>query len=164
MTEDKLVAAISLPIWFPPVRVGERPLHGLGLRHRRQPRGGDRRGADELWVIWTVSKQGRWQPGPVNQYFTMIEAAANSRMRASLDRIEANNKAIEAGGDGEFGRPITVRMLSAEVPVHYLLAFSGDRLAECVELGVRAGRAWCQTRGDHSGIVRCSRLSRTRSQ
>ena len=41
----------------------------------------------------------------------MIEAAANSRLQASLDRIDANNKAIEAGGDGEFGRPITVRML-----------------------------------------------------
>ncbi len=162
MTEDLLVAAISLPVWFPPVRAGGDLYIDSVFATDANIEEAIARGADELWVIWTVSKQGRWQPGPINQYFTMIEAAANSRMQASLDLIEANNKAIEAGGDGVFGRPITVRMLSAEVPVHYLLALSGDRLAECVELGVRAGRAWCEREALPLGPQARSAVPRTR--
>ena len=39
-----------------------------------------RRGADELWVIWTVSERGEWNDGFVNNYFQIIEAAANGRL------------------------------------------------------------------------------------
>ncbi|MGE3620066.1 MAG: patatin-like phospholipase family protein [Acidimicrobiia bacterium] len=144
MTEDLLVAAISLPTWFPPVRVGDDLYVDSVFATDANVEEAIRAGADELWVVWTVSRQGRWRPGPVNQYFSTIEAAANSRLDAVLARIEASNAAIAAGGTGEFGRPLRVRLLRAEVPVHYLLAFSGDRLAECVELGVATARAWCQ--------------------
>ena len=64
-----------------------------------------RRGADELWVIWTVSELGEWNDGFVNDYFQIIEAAANGRLRQIEDRIAANNDAIAAGKPGEFGRP-----------------------------------------------------------
>jgi hypothetical protein len=59
---------------------------------------------------------------------------------------------VAAGGVGEFGRTITVRELKAEVPIHYLFNFSQDRVAEAVNRGVEAARAWC----DAEGIARQS--------
>jgi hypothetical protein len=54
-------------------------------------------------------------------------------------RIEASNA---AGKEGEFGEHIELKILRAEVPLHYLLVFSADRLHEAVELGVEKGREW----------------------
>ncbi len=49
-----------------------------------------RLGADELWVIWTVSQRGEWDDGFVDNYFQIIEATANGRLRQIEDRIAAN--------------------------------------------------------------------------
>src|SRR3712207_4640280 len=40
-----------------------------------------------------------------------------------------------------------VKVLEAEVPVHYLVTFSRDRVAEVVNAGVRAARTWCAENG-----------------
>ena len=57
-----------------------------------------RRGADELWVIWTVSMKGDWENGFVANYFQVIEAAANWRLKQVLGRIDASNAAFVADG------------------------------------------------------------------
>jgi predicted patatin/cPLA2 family phospholipase len=146
MTPEWLKACVSLPMWFPPVEIdGERYIDSVfatdanleaAINSDLKP--------DELWVIWTVSTRGRWGNGFVNQYFQMIENAANSRFKDLLLRIEASNA---RGADGEFGRHIDMKVLYAEVPLHYLLVFNGDRLHEAVELGVRRGREWCIDNG-----------------
>ena len=65
MTEDLLVAAGSLPIFFPPVTVDGTvyvdAVHAgaANLDHALD------QGADELWIIWTTSTAGRWRNGPV---------------------------------------------------------------------------------------------------
>jgi hypothetical protein len=103
-----------------------------------------RRGADELWVIWTVSERGEWQDGLVANYFQVIEATANGQFKQILARIDANNRALAAGQAGEFGRRIDLHILKAEVPVHYLINLDADRFAEAVELGIEAGRRFCR--------------------
>ena len=50
------------------------------------------------------------------------------------------------GETGEFGRTIKLNLIEAEVPVHYLLNFSKDRMAEAVNQGVEDARAWCRAR------------------
>jgi len=144
MDEDRLVSAISLPMWFPPVRIGGDEYVDAVYITDGNLEEAIRRGADEIWAIWTVSRGGQWNDGFVNQYFQIIEIAANGRFFQTWDRITANNKAIAAGGKGEFGRRIEQKLLEAEVPVHYLLNFSKDRMAESVNAGVLAARAWCQ--------------------
>lgn len=146
MTEDLLISAVSLPMWFPPVSVGGHRYIDAVFATDANLVEGIRRGADELWVVWTVSERGRWRRGFVAQYFQIIEAAANSRLRADLARIERNNAAVAAGEQGEFGRHIDVKLLRAEVPVHYLLNVTRDRMAGAVELGVHSARRWC---GEH---------------
>jgi predicted patatin/cPLA2 family phospholipase len=147
MTEDLLISGVSLPLWFPPVVIDGDvyidPVYATDANLEEAIR----RGADELWVIWTVSEGGEWRNGPIHHYFQIIEAAANSRIRDVLDRIERSNAAIAAGMNGEFGRRIMVQMLRAEVPLHYLFTLRANPYREAVELGVEAGRRWCRDQG-----------------
>jgi predicted acylesterase/phospholipase RssA len=144
MSDDWLLACVSLPMWFPPVRIhGDSYIDSVYATDANLE-AAIQCGADELWVIWTVSRGGRWRNGFVNQYFQTIENAAVWRLKDLERRIEANNA---AGQTGEFGRHIELKILYAEVPVHYLLVFSANRLHEAVELGVQTARTWCADRG-----------------
>jgi predicted patatin/cPLA2 family phospholipase len=143
LTEDFLAAAGALPMWFPPVRIGGDTYIDAVLNTATNIEEAIRRGADELWVIWTTSQRGEWQDGFVGNFFGIFEATTVNAYKQVLARIERNNEAVAAGRGGEFGRPITVRELKAEVPLHYLLNFSRDRAAEAVNRGVAAAREWC---------------------
>ncbi|WP_437733986.1 patatin-like phospholipase family protein [Sorangium sp. So ce1335] len=147
MTEDHLMAAISLPMWFPPVVIGGDTYVDSVFSTDANLEEAIRRGADEIWVIWTVSERGDWNDGFIAHYFQIIEMAANSNFRRIVRRIEDSNAAIARGERGEFDRVIRLRILRSEVPVHYVLALSADRLAEAVHLGVREARAWCDANG-----------------
>jgi len=147
MNEDFFIACVSLPMWFPPVAIDGKKYIDAVYATDANLRAAIKGGATELWVIWTVSTRGRWRNGFVNQYFQIIEAAANSRLEELERQIEASNAAIAAGGAGEFDHHVTVRKLSAEVPLHYVLVFRSRPLREAVELGVQAARAWCAENG-----------------
>jgi predicted patatin/cPLA2 family phospholipase len=145
MTEDFLVAAASLPMWFPPVRINGETYIDAVFNTASNLEEAIRRGADELWIIWTTSRRGEWFDGFVGNFFGIFEATTNGNYKQVLARIIRNNDAIARGMHGEFERHITVRELKAEVPIHYLLNFNKDRAAEAVNRGVEAARAWCDT-------------------
>jgi len=147
LTEDLLVASVSLPMWFEPVRIGGEVFIDSVFNTDANLEEAIRRGADELWVIWTVSQRGEWLDGFVANYFQVIETAANGRYKAVLSRIAENNRALEEGRHAEFGRRIEVKELKAEVGLHYLVNFSRDRSAEAVNQGVEAAREWCRQQG-----------------
>ncbi len=147
MDDEMLMASISIPMWFPPVqRDGRTYLDAVFLTDANLEEA-IARGADELWVIWTVSEQSRWRAGFVGIYFGIIETVANGNFRRIVKRIEANNREIGAGRQGEFGRHIELHILRAEVPIHYLVIFGADRVRHCVERGVIEARRWCRERG-----------------
>jgi predicted patatin/cPLA2 family phospholipase len=143
MTEDLLVACISLPMWFPPVRIEGHTYIDAVFNTDANLEEAIRRGADELWVIWTVSQRSQWEDGFVGNYFNIIEAAANGRFNDILRRIEVSNAAHAAGQSAEWDRTISVKVLRAEVPLHYLLNLNADRITEAVERGVSEARRWC---------------------
>ncbi|MDJ0615453.1 MAG: patatin-like phospholipase family protein [Calothrix sp. MO_192.B10] len=147
MNEDLLVACGSLPIWFPPVEVNDNLYIDAVYLTDANLMEAIRRGADELWIIWTVSERSEWRDGFIANYFQIIETSANGHFRQDIRRIEANNTAIANGGSGEFGRHIELKILSAEVPLHYLINLSSDRFAESVNRGVELARQWCQEQG-----------------
>lgn len=147
MTEDLLAACVSLPMWFPPVEInGETYIDAVFMSDANIEEA-IRRGADEVWVIWTVSDKDEWRPGFVATYFQIIETSADGHYRAILKRIEENNRAIAEGTGGEFGRHIEVKELKADVALHYLIDFSQDRMTEAVNLGVKKAREWCRENG-----------------
>jgi predicted acylesterase/phospholipase RssA len=147
MSEDMLAACVSLPIWFPPQHIeGETYIDAVYLTDANIEEA-IRRGADEVWVIWTVSEKDEWRPGFVATYFQIIETTADGHYKSILKRISANNAAIANGRTGEFGRHIEVKELKADVALHYLVDFSQDRLIEAVNLGVQRAREWCTANG-----------------
>ncbi|MCO1658416.1 patatin-like phospholipase family protein [Pseudonocardia humida] len=147
MTEDHLVAATSLPGWFPAVPIrGRNHIDGVFVTDANLD-AAIAAGADELWLVWTVSTRGRWRGGPVAQYFQVIEACANGRLRRDLDRIARSNAAHAQGRPAEYPHPVRVRVLREEVPMHYLFTFTRATVAAAVERGVAAARQWCRDEG-----------------
>ena len=147
MDEEMLMASISIPMWFAPLqRDGRTYLDAVFLTDANLEEA-IARGADELWVIWTVSEQSRWRAGFVGNYFGIIETVANGNFRRGVKRVEANNHEIAAGRKGEFGRHIELRILRSEVPIHYLVILGADRVRHCVERGVAEARSWCREQG-----------------
>ncbi|WMX43711.1 patatin-like phospholipase family protein [Streptomyces roseicoloratus] len=162
MDEDRLCAGVALPMWFPPVVVdGQTYIDPVYLTDANVEEA-IRRGCDELWIIWTVSRRHRWRNGFVANYFHIIETTANGRLQDWLRRIEASNAALRDGREGEFGRPIEVRLLSGEVPLNYLVNFGRDRFAQAVELGVRDARRWCAEQGIPGSPTGLPTVPRTR--
>lgn len=143
MNEDWLIASVSLPLWFPPVQINGQTYIDAVFISDANVEEAIKRGADEIWAIWTVSTRDEWRDGFVAQYFHIIETVADTNFFTMWKRIEENNRAIQAGKPGEFGRHIEQKLLKAEVPIHYLMNFSKDRMAECVNLGVKSAREWC---------------------
>lgn len=146
MSVDALCASVCLPMWFPPVVLGADTYIDAVYVTDCNVEEAINRGADEIWVVWTVSQAGVWADGFVNNYFQIIEAAANGRFKQICSRVEASNSAIAAGGPGEFRRHIELKILRAEVDLNYLINFSTDRVAEAVNRGVEFARAWCKER------------------
>ncbi|WP_406723503.1 patatin-like phospholipase family protein [Streptomyces sp. GD-15H] len=147
MDEERFSSGVSLPMWFPPVVIdGQTYIDPVYLTDANVEEA-IRRGCDELWIIWTVSRRQRWRNGFVANYFHIVEAAANGGLLHWLRRIEVNNDAERREEGGEFGRVIDVRLLSSEVPLNYLINFSRYRFAQAVELGVHKARRWCESQG-----------------
>lgn len=147
MSEEMLCACVSLPMWFPPVVSGGQTYIDAVYITDANLEEAIRRGADEIWVIWTVSRRSQWRDGFVNNYFQIIETSANGHFNRICARIETNNTEIAAGRKGEFGRHIELKILAAEVPLHYLINVNADALVEAVNLGVEQGRKWCKAQG-----------------
>ena len=147
MTEDMLVAAGSLPVFFPPVTVDGQVYVDAVHAGAANLEEALAQGADELWIIWTTSTAGRWRNGPVGAFFGIFELATNSRLRADLDRIDRSNAAHARGETGTYGRHVTVHLLEQEVPLHYLFNVRASRFRAAVELGVADARAWSRARG-----------------
>ena len=143
LTEDLLIATASLPVWFPPVQIDGETYIDAVFNTATNLEEAIRRGADELWVIWTTSQRGQWRNGFLGNFFGIFEATTNHAYKQMLARIAASNEAIASGAPGEFGRIIRVREIKSEVSLHYLFNFSQRRFREEVEHGVASARAWC---------------------
>src|SRR5262249_17425988 len=111
LTEDYLISTASLPLWSRPLRHGgDTRIHPV-LSSPCNLEEAIRRGADELWIIWTTSQRGEWFDGFVGNYFGIFEATTNHAYKQALRRIARNNDAIARGEPGEYGRSILVREL-----------------------------------------------------
>lgn len=162
LTEDLLIAGVSLVVWLPAVAVGTNQMFDAVWCTDGNVGEAVRRGADEIWAIWTVSNTPELRNGALAQYFHLIETVANAKFNGEWAEIVAVNAAIAAHGKVVHGRgpdlqlrsgfdPIQVaklppppgrktivqHLIRQEVPVHYLFNFSRDRMAAAVEMGIR---------------------------
>lgn len=167
--EDLLVACVALIMWFPPVILNDEIYCDAVYSRDANVAEAVRRGADEIWAIWTVADRSEYRPGFLAQYFHIIEAAADGRFKEEWREIGRVNAAIDAYG-ADYSRTgtdlalipaaievasrpppgrkrIALHLIEQEVPVHYLVIFSRDRMAAAVESGIADARRYCFERG-----------------
>jgi predicted patatin/cPLA2 family phospholipase len=143
LTPDLFKACFALPIWFPAVETGGKTyIDGVYWKDSNLSEA-VARGADEIWVIWTVSETPDYRPGPYGQYFHIIEAIADGRFYEELAHIERINEAVRTGTDTTH-REIRVHVIrhGSPVPLDYLLFFSAGDMSRIVDMGVRDARAY----------------------
>ncbi len=143
LTPELFTACFALPIWFPSVRIdGSTYIDGVYWKDANLAEA-VRRGADEIWVIWTVAETADTKTGPYRQYFDIIEAVADGRFYEELAEIERINAAVAAGTDTGH-RHVTVHVIrhATPVPLDYLVFFSAGDMSRIVDMGVRDARAY----------------------
>lgn len=115
---DLLVAAISLPLFMPPVASnGSLYLDSVWIQDANCMEA-VRRGADEIWILWCIGNTPTYQSGPFEQYVHMIELCANGALFREFEQIRAINEAIARGErPGGRTRPIRVHLIKPEYPL-----------------------------------------------
>ena len=115
---DLLVAAISLPIFMPPVpKGGDLYLDSVWIKDANLTEA-IKRGAEELWLIWCIGNTAQYRDGPFNQYVHMIEISAAGALNAELQWLNDLNERIERG-DSPYGqmRPVRLHVIKPQFPL-----------------------------------------------
>jgi len=149
ITRDLLVAGISLPVFMPPVAVGEDLyLDSVWIKDANLWEA-VRRGAEELWLVWCIGNTAKYENGIFAQYVHMIELSANGGLFEEFDRIRALNARIEAG-DSPFGQeqPIRLHVIKPEdpLPLDPDLYLGHIDTATLIDMGYADARRYLSTR------------------
>jgi predicted acylesterase/phospholipase RssA len=90
-----LCACVSLPMWFPPQEInGQTYIDSVFITDANIEEAMTR-GADEVWVAWTVSRRSEWRDGFVSRYF---------RRRSCLASGMAKRRFVDGGSLRAFAR------------------------------------------------------------
>jgi predicted acylesterase/phospholipase RssA len=76
-----------------------------------------RRGADEIWIVWTVEDRTVWKGGVWNHLGHIFELCAVGNLRRELDEVEAMNTRVATGNVQPGDRHITVHLLTPRAPI-----------------------------------------------
>ena len=115
---DYLVAAVSLPIFMPPVeKDGGLWMDSAWIKDANLWEA-VRRGAEEIWLVWCIGNSPRYRNGVFHQYVHMIELSANGGLLEEFDRIRDLNERI-ARGDSPHGQrnPVRLHVVKPEHPL-----------------------------------------------
>jgi predicted acylesterase/phospholipase RssA len=118
VTEDHLIAGVSLPIVMPGIKIGAQWYSDAVWIKDANLVEAVHRGAEELWLVWAIGNTATYLPGALNQYVHMIEMSANGGLLEEYARIEMINEEIEQG-KSRFGqkKPIRLYIIKPEHPL-----------------------------------------------
>lgn len=108
-----------------------------------------RRGADEIWMIWTVADRNVWKGGFWNHFGHIFEICAVGNLKRELDVIEAMNQRVASGNAEEGDRHVTVHIIQPEesLPVDYLFFRNSKQMRPVIEAGRQFGRRYLKQTG-----------------
>lgn len=134
---DTLLSIDAVPGVVPPVRRNGRLYVDAMLLTDANVAEAVRRGADEIWIIWTVEDRTIWKGGFWNHFGHIFEICAVGNLHRDLDAIEAMNARVESGTPEPGDRHITVHLLTPEqpVPVDYLWYRNKRQMRPTIESG-----------------------------
>lgn len=145
MTEDFLVAGMSLPGTLPPVIIEQTAYLDSGFIQDANLIDAVKKGANELWLIWIMGNIPRYRGGALNIYVQMLEMSANGALQKELQQIKEINSRI-AKGEQVYGhdQPITLHLIKPEhpLPLDSALYLGEVSHAKLIEMGRSDARAY----------------------
>jgi hypothetical protein len=113
VTEDYLIAGMSLPIFMPAVKINNDWYTDAVWIKDCNMTGAVNGGAQELWLVWCIGNTHNFLNGSFNQYVHMIEISANGGVFTEIDRLRtANADRIQKGL-----KPIDLHIIKPEYPL-----------------------------------------------
>jgi predicted acylesterase/phospholipase RssA len=92
VTEDHLIAGVSLPIFMPAIKIGDRWYTDAVWIKDANLMEAVRQGSKELWLVWAIGNNPSYLGGAFNQYVHMIEMSANGALLEEYNQISLTNK------------------------------------------------------------------------
>lgn len=118
LSEDFLIAGMSLPGVFPPVTIDGQVYLDAGFVQDANLLEAVKRGANEIWLIWILANIPRYRTGVLNSYVQMLEMSANAALHKELEQInEINNRITQ--GEVVYGhnQPIKLHLIKPATPL-----------------------------------------------
>ena len=145
LTEDFLLAGMSLPGTLPPVTINNEVYLDSGFIHDANLIEAVKRGANEIWLVWIMGNTKEYRENPLNLYVQMLEMSANGALIKELQQIKEINARI-AQGESVFGhtQPITLHLIKPEhpLPLDSALYTGAISHAALIEMGRTDARAY----------------------
>ncbi len=118
VTEDHLIAGVSLPIFMPAIKINNDWYSDAVWIKDANLMEAVKKGAEEIWLLWAIGNNTEYLPGFFNQYVHMIEMSANGGLLEEYAQINRLNERI-AKGDSPFGQkaPIRLHVIKPEYPL-----------------------------------------------
>lgn len=141
---DTLLSIDAVPGVVPPVeRHGRRYVDAMLLTDANLAEA-VRRGADEIWLVWTVEDRATWKGGWWNHLGHVFEICAVGNLKRELDAIEAMNQRVATGRADDGDRHVTVHVIEPEapLPVGYLWFRNKRQMRRVIEDGRVAARTY----------------------
>jgi predicted acylesterase/phospholipase RssA len=138
ISEDFLIAGMSLPGVFEPVSINGQVYMDSGFIQDANLLEAVRQGADEIWLIWILANIPRYRSGVLDSYVQMLEMSANAALHNEISELKAINARIN-DGETVFGhtKPIILHLIKPEHPLPLDPAlYSGQTThAELISMG-----------------------------
>jgi len=113
VTEDYLIAGMSLPIFMPAVKINNDWYTDAVWIKDCNMMSAVNGGAEELWLVWCIGNTHNFLNGSFNQYVHMIEISANGGVFTEINWLRtANADRIEKGL-----KPIDLHIIKPEYPL-----------------------------------------------
>lgn len=143
--EDMIIAGLSLPGVFPPVRTDSGLYLDTGFVQDANLIEAVKNGAEEIWVLWGLGNTSIYRGGPLHLYVQMLEMSANAALNNQLAAIREINRGINRSENPyDQTRAIQVHLVKSEYPLPLDPALYLGKIdhATLIEMGYADGKSY----------------------
>ena len=113
VTEDHLIAGMSLPIFMPAVKINNDWYTDAVWIKDANLTEAINRGAEDIWLVWCIGNNREYLNGSLNQYVHMIEMSASGGLFTEIELLQRTN--LQRMDDGL--KPISLHIIKPEYPL-----------------------------------------------
>jgi predicted acylesterase/phospholipase RssA len=152
VSEDHLIAGVSLPIFMPAINIqGTWYTDAVWIKDANLMEA-VRRGSKELWLVWAIGNSPTYLGGAFNQYVHMIEMSANGALLEEYKQISLLNQ-LGAISQTDY-KPIKLFVIKSRIslPLDPDFFFNKVNARELINMGYAHAKNYLENlnpNGDH---------------